>query len=380
MNRNIPVFLPCLTDAEIKAATEALNLRWLGPGSYVKEFEEVLANFLNIEPWQVIAVNTGTSAVHMALELCDVSHGDEVITPSFNNIADFQMIRAMQANPVFCDIEEDTLTIDPSKIEELISEKTKAIIALDYGCALCDFETVKAIGDKHGIPVIYDAAHSFGSAHDGHKIGTRGDIVTFSFDPVKNITCIDGGAVIVQSENQAQRIRHMRLLGQKQDQKTLDENRRSWRYDVDGPGYRYHLANLHAAIGIEQINKIDFIHENRKRVFNRYDTALKDVKGIIRPVKNGADIMPFLYVIRVLNGQRQSLQNYLEQNGIDTGIHWQPGHGFTAFRNCRKGDLDITEKISDQIVSLPLYPELPDSDIDRVIQTIKNFFAQEKAA
>ena len=377
---NIPVFMPYFTEAEMKVSVEALELRWLGPGKYVKDFETALADFIDVEPWQVVAVNTGTSAVHMALELCDVSHGDEVITPSLNNIADFQMIRALQAEPVFCDVLEDTLTIDPATIEPLISNKTKAIICLDYGCALCDFEAVKAIGDKHNIPVIYDAAHSFGSSLGNQKIGAYGDFVTFSFDPVKNITCIDGGAVIVQSEDHAQRIRHMRLLGQQQNQAVLDQNKRGWRYDVDGPGYRYHMANLHAAIGIEQMKKIDDIFEQRQRIFEHYDHALKGIDGIIRPVKNGDAIMPFLYVVRVLNGLREDFQSYLENHGVDTGIHWQPGHQFSGFKNCRKGDLTITDKIADQIVSLPMYPELNNENIDHIAGTIKAFFEQRTIA
>lgn len=377
---NIPVFMPYLTDAEMQAATEALELRWLGPGKYVKDFETELARFIGVETWQVVAVNTGASAVHMALELCDVGHSDEVITPSMNNISDFQMIRALGAEPVFCDILDDTLTIDPSKIEGLISDKTKAIICLDYGCALCDYDAVRAIGDKHDIPVIYDAAHSFGSTHQGKKLGSYGDFVTFSFDPVKNITCIDGGAIIVKSEEHAERVRHMRLLGQQQDQRILDQNKRSWRYDVDGPGYRYHLANLHAAIGLQQMQKIDEIYTQRKRVFDRYDSALKDVFGIIKPVKNGDGIMPFLYVVRVSEGTREEFQTYLEQNGVDTGIHWLPGHGFSAFDGCRAGDLSVTKNAAEQIVSLPMHPELSDKDIDHIVQTIKNYCTQKAAA
>ncbi len=377
---NIPVFLPYFTDEEMDIAREALELRWLGPGSYVKEFEQKLADFIGIAPWQVVAVNTGTSAVHLGLELCSVGAGDEVITPSFNNISDIQMIRALGAQPVFCDVKEDTLTIDPDKFEDLITEKTKAIICIDYGCALSDFDAVKKIADRHSVPVLYDAAHSFGSSYDGKKIGSFGDVVTFSFDPVKNITCIDGGAVIVRDEDQGQRLRHMRLLGQEQNQAVLDQNQRGWRYDVTGPGYRYHLANLHGAIGIQQMNKIDDIYANRQRMFDTYDRALEGIDGIVKPVKNAADIMPFIYVIRVLGGQREAFMAYLAENGVDTGIHWQPNHGFTLFKDCRRGDLSVTDMIGDQIVTLPSYPELQDDQVEFIAQVIKNFFKQKAAA
>jgi dTDP-4-amino-4,6-dideoxygalactose transaminase len=340
----------------------------------VKKFEERIAEFIGVEPELVIGVATGTAAVHVALELCNVGPGDEVITPSLNNIADLQMIRALHANPVFCDVSNDTLTIDPSKIEELITPRTKAIIALDYGCSLCDYNAVRTIADKHGVPVLYDAAHSFGSTDNfGRKIGSFGQFVTFSFDPVKNITAIDGGAIIVEDVEVAQRVRHMRLLGQRQDQKVLDQNKRSWRYDVDGKGYRYHLANLHAAIGIEQMKKIETIYSLRNHIFDRYDEALNDIDCIQKPIKNGADVMPFLYVVRVLKGPRIQFQELLERQGVDTGIHWLPGHEFTGFRDCCKGDLTVTNQIADQIVSLPFFPELSDESIDRIRVAIHTY-------
>lgn len=376
----IPVFKPYLDDAEMDAAVASLKLGWLGPGSYVKEFEESVAAFLSVDASRVVAVNTGASAVHMALELCNVTHGDEVITPSFNNISDFQMIRNLQASPVFCDVFEDTLTINPDSIEGLISPKTKAIICLDYGSALCDYAAVKAIGDRHGIPVIHDAAHAFGSSQGGRKIGSFSDLATFSFDPVKNITCIDGGVVVVQTPEQAQRVQHMRLLGQQQSQSNLNQNKRAWTYDVAGPGHRYHLANLHGAIGLEQMRKIKSIYDNRVRVFDSYAAKLKNMPGLVQPVKNGDSIMPFIYVVRVLNGKRQEFRDYLAAEGVDTGIHWQPGHGFTAFKNYRRGDLRVTDMIGDQIVTLPMYPGLTEEEINYICNVIGNYCKQSKAA
>lgn len=377
---NIPVFKPYFSKEEEEASVAAIKLGWLGPGSYVREFEARLAAFLGVAEELVVAVNTGTSAVHLALELCGVGHGDEVITPSFNNIADFQMIRALGAKPVFCDILDDTLTIDPAATESLISDKTKAIICLDYGCALCDYQAVKEIGDRHGIPVIHDAAHAFGSSAGGHKVGAQSEICTFSFDPVKNITCIDGGAVVVKTTAQAQKVRYMRLLGQQQDQKNLYQNKRAWTYDVGGAGYRYHLANLHGAIGIEQMKKIDDIYRERQRVFHSYDRALRDINGLKLPVMNGEEIMPFIYIVRVLQGRRQEFIQYMADHGVDTGIHWQPGHGFSVFADCRRGPLPVTEAIGQQIVTLPTYPGLSDQEIAHIVDVVRGFFADKMAA
>lgn len=372
---NIPVFKPSLCKDEKKAAVEALELGWLGPGSYVKEFEEAIAQLIKVDPGCVVAVNTGTSAVHIALKLCGVGCDDEVITPSFNNIADFQSIRALHANPVFCDIKESNLTIDPHKIEELITPKTKAIIALDYGSAICNFEEIKKIADKYSIPLLYDAAHSFGSKKScGKMVGNDADFCTFSFDPVKNITCIDGGAVVFKDPNLAEKARYMRLLGQKQNQDKLYTNTRSWTYDVDDIGYRYHLANLHGAIGLKQIEKIEDMKRKRQNIFSFYQESLTEIDHIIlpEPIHNG--IFPFMFVIRILHNKRQKFIEFLREHGVDTGIHWQPGHKFSCFQHCKKGDLSVTEEIGNQIVTLPMYPDLTRDEMEKVVSVIQEAF------
>jgi len=371
---NIPVFKPYLDNQEIQAAVEALKMGWLGPGSYVKEFEQQLANLLKINSEQVVAVNTGTSAVHLGLKILGVGHNDEVITPSFNNIADFQAIRALHAEPVFCDIKKDSLTMDVDQIEPLISEKTKAIICLDYGMALCDYDAIMKVAVRYNIPVLYDAAHSFGSSREQKMVGSNSNICTFSFDPVKNITCIDGGAIVFKSIEQAEKTRYMRMLGQKQNLDKLYSNSRSWTYDVDDIGYRYHLANLHAAIGIEQLKKLDIIKEKRQKICHFYTNELGHIKNIILPEKIDNDIVPFIYVIRILNGKRAKFREFMKDNGIDTGIHWQPGHMFSYFSKCRKGDLSVTEKIGQEIVTLPLFPELTEEERIKIVSKVKEFF------
>lgn len=368
-----PVFKPSLTDCEINAAIESLRLGWLGPGSYVYEFEKKIAAYIGVDEKLVVAVNTGTSAVHLGLVLSGVGSGDEVITPSFNNIADFHAVKMQGAKPVFCDILESTLTINPETIEPLITEKTKAIICLDFGTSLCDYDAVKIIADKYNISVVHDAAHAFGSKYKGQMVGTYSDICTFSFDPVKNITCIDGGAVIVKSPEFAKRLRAMRQLGQQQSQEVLYKNQRSWTYDVSEIGFRYHLANLHAAIGVQQMKRIEFIKKQRQRVCDFYTSNLKGLDGVILPLVE-KDIFPFIYVIRVLNSKRQDFINYMKLHGVDTGIHWQPGHKFSFLKNEKSGLLVVTDKIAEEIVTLPTYPDLTDDELTKVTNTMKSFF------
>jgi dTDP-4-amino-4,6-dideoxygalactose transaminase len=370
---NIPVFKPSLTDHEINAAVESLRLGWLGPGSYVHEFEKKIAEHIGVDQSLVVAVNTGTSAVHLGLVLSGVGEGDEVITPSFNNIADFHAIKMQGANPVFCDIIEDTLTINPANVESLITERTKAIICIDFGTSLCDYDAVKIIAGKYNIPVIHDAAHAFGSKYKGQMVGSYSDICAFSFDPVKNITCIDGGAIIVKSLEFAQRLRAMRQLGQQQNQEVLYKNQRSWTYDVSEIGFRYHLANLHGAIGVEQMKRIEFIQKQRQRVCDFYTNALNNLDGLILPHVDN-EIFPFIYVVRVQNGKRKDFINYMKEHGVDTGIHWQTGHKFSFLKNEKSGSLIITDKIAEEIVTLPTYPDLTDEELAKIINTIYSFF------
>ena len=199
----IPVFKPLIEKEEISAAVESLKLGWLGMGSYVKEFEEEIARICDLkaeDDRHVVAVNTGHAALHLSLLMIGVGQDDEVITPSFNNAADFQAILACGAKPVFVDINESSLCIDTNKISKLITNKTKCIIAMDYDMFLCDHDALKDISNKTGIPILHDAAHSFGSSYKGRPIGNQHQYTMFSFDPVKTITCVDGGAIIVKGK------------------------------------------------------------------------------------------------------------------------------------------------------------------------------------
>ena len=205
----IPVFKPLIEKEEMEASRAALELGWLGMGSYVGAFEERIKEFLGAGDRYVAAVSTGHAAIHLALLAMGVGPGDEVITPSFNNAADFQAILATGAEPVFCDVEDDSLCIDLDKAEELVSPRTKAMIVMDYDCVLCDHDRVAEFARAHGLRVLHDAAHSFGSKYKERMVGSFSDIATFSFDPVKTITCIDGGALVLRSEDELQRVQEM---------------------------------------------------------------------------------------------------------------------------------------------------------------------------
>jgi dTDP-4-amino-4,6-dideoxygalactose transaminase len=371
----IPVFKPLIEAEEIRASREALELGWLGMGAYVGRFEESLKQYLGASERYVVAVSTGHAALHLSMMLADIGPGDEVITPSFNNIADFQAILAVGAEPVFCDIDDATLCIDIAKAEGLVSPRTKAIIAMDYDCILCDHDEVANFSAKHRLRVIHDAAHSLGSTYKSRRVGSFSDICMFSFDPVKTITCIDGGAVVVRTEDERDMLHEMRLIGMAQPSSVMYQNRRAWTYDVRRLGFRYHMANLHAAIGLAQLQKIDHIANSRRSACRRYNARLSRVSAVRVPQTDFAEVTPFLYYVRVPAEARDDLRDYLGKRGIDTGIHWQPGHLFTRFAQFRKGQMTVTEQVGREILSLPLHSSMSGELVDTISDAVISFFA-----
>ena len=374
---HLPVFSPLLEAEELEAAREALELGWLGMGSYVAQFERDIAQLLEAPDRYVAAVSTGHAALHLALLLAGVGPGDEVLTPSFNNVADFQAILATGAEPVLCDVDDRSLCIDVDRAAELVGPATKAVIATDYACMLCDHAAVGALADRHGLRVVHDAAHSIGSRSDGRPVGGFSDLAMFSFDPVKTVTAIDGGALVVRSEEELERVHEMRLIGMGQPAEQMYRNRRAWTYDVARLGFRYHLANLHAAIGVAQLRKLPRIAAARRDACRAYKARFADLDDVRTPATDFPDdVVPFLYYIRVPASVRAGLRDHLHGLGIDTGVHWQPGHWFTLLSACRRGDLSVTDRVGEEILTLPLRSEQDPGTVERVAAGVRSFFGK----
>ncbi len=370
----IPVFLPHIDNEMRKHLDDALNVGWLGMGASTKKFEERIEEYLNLKNRYVVATNTGTSALHLALKISGVGIEDEVITPSFNYVADHQAIRMSGANVVMCDIIERNLGIDTVKAESLITKKTKAIIPLHFAGVPCDQSQVYELAKKYGLRVIEDATHAFGTLINGRKIGSFGDITCFSFDPVKIITSIDGGCVIVNNQKELQQTQHFRLLGVDKDTTERYKNKRAWDYDVVSEGYRYHLTNIMASVGISQIKQINEFIKSRQETCKRYNDAFKDIKEIKIMQTDFENISPFIYTIRILNGKREQLIQYLQDKKIDVGIHFIPVHKHTYFKDVKVGDMTITNMVANQIITIPLHSNMKNEFVERIIKEISNFF------
>jgi dTDP-4-amino-4,6-dideoxygalactose transaminase len=370
----IPVFMPRTGIDTVKHLVDALDVGWLGMGATTREFETRIGEFLGLDPGHhVVATNTGTSALHLALLAAGVGDGDEVITTSFNYVADHQAVRATGAEVVMCDIREDDLGIDVAQAEHLVTPRTKAIVPLHFAGVPCDVDGVYALAARHGLRVVEDGCHAFGSTVRGKRIGSFGDIATFSFDPVKICTSIDGGAIVVRSDDELQRLHRMRLLGVDKDTTERYKNKRAWEYDVVGEGYRYHLTNIMAAVGISQLKRADDFIASRREICERYSAAFAELPGYAVLRRDFSDVSPFIYSLRVGGGRRAAFIEHLSAHGIDAGIHFVPVHRHAWFADAPRGPMAVTERICAEVVTLPLHSEMQAVHVERVIEAVVSF-------
>jgi len=340
----------------------------------VKEFEDRIAAFLEAGDRKVVCTNTGTAALHVALLAAGVGPGDEVITPSFNFVADHQAIRMTGAQVVLCDIRDDDLGIDVAKAEALVTERTKAILPLHFAGIPCDQDGVYALASRHGLRVVEDACHAFGTRIRGRRIGAYGDIACFSFDPVKVVTAIDGGCLVVNTDDELQRIRHLRLLGIDRDTLARYEKRRAWEYDVVDQGFRYHLTDVAASVGISQIEQAEVLIASREEVCCRYSAAFKGLDGVRVLREDFKDISSYIYAIRILDGRRADLADHLRGLNIESGIHFLPAHRLSRFADASRGDMEVTDRVAAEVLTLPLHSRMRADLVDRVIEGVTSFF------
>jgi perosamine synthetase len=368
--KSIPIQRPYLGEEELAAVRDVFSSRWLGMGPVTRAFEESLKEFLGVK--HVIAVNTGTSALHIALDALGLAPGDEVLLPSLTFIASAQAIVATAARPVFCEVYPETLTLDVADAAQRITPRTRAIMPVHYAGLAYAMDEVLSLARQRGLRVVEDAAHAFGSRYKGRMIGALGDVTCFSFDPIKNITCGEGGAVATGDDELAARILPRRVLGMERDTWSRHSGQRG-PARVVVPGFRYHLSDINAAIGLRQLARREEFQVRKQEIVRRYDAAFADLGGV-QPLKHTEETFPFMYVVRVQDGRRDELMSYLKDRNIDSGIHYVPNHLQPLFQDQRPS-LPVTEQLFQQILTLPLYWEMTDEDIDTVIAAVRAFSA-----
>lgn len=367
----IPVQRPFLGGEELDAVRRVFDSRWLGMGSVTKQFEDRLCEYLGAA--HVVAVDTGTSALLLALEAIELSPGDEVIVPSLTFVASVQAILTAGARPVFCDVQAASFNMDADDAAARVTPRTRAIMPVHYGGTACEMDPLLELARTRGLRVVEDAAHAFGSSDCGRRIGSFGDITCFSFDPIKNITCGEGGAVVTGDETVVQRARTRRLLGIDNDTWSRYRNERNWFYEVVGSGHRHHMSNINAAIGLAQFDRLDAFRVRKQAIAAEYDRRLSALGGLALLDRRPAETFPFFYVVRVLDGRRDALMVHLKSRGIATGVHYIPNHlqpAFSAFRTA----LPVTERVYDEMLTLPLFYEMTDVELAQVIDGVHSFF------
>lgn len=375
-DERIPVYRPYLGAEVQEAARQALEAGWLGMGRLSQQFEEGLERYLGLAGRRAVSTNSCTEALHLAGRLIGLGPGDEVICPSFTYVAGHQALGRTGADIVFCDVEEGSLSIDPERVADLVTSRTRAILAVDYLGLPCQLDKLTSLAAQHGLRVIEDAAHAFGTQSEGRPVGSFGDITCFSFGPVKMITTLEGGAVITPDPADTQALHELRHLGIDSDTDARYRNQRNWEFDVVRQGYRCHLGSVPAAIGLAQLELVDeFIH-NRQSYCRRYDEALRDLDEHLTFFDTDwKGVAPYIYVLRLKDGsRRQDLIQHLGQRGIATGIHFLGAHEFSYYEGSRRGPLPVTEAVTQQVLTLPLHPYMDDGTIDRVVEAIHSFW------
>lgn len=357
--------------AEKRAVLQVLDKEYLGMGEEVRLFENELKQFLGTS-CEVVCVNTGTSALHLAAQCLGLSAGDDVLVPSLTFVATFQAVAATGARPVACDVRADSLFIDLEDAARRITHRTKAILPVHYASDSSRIGEVYRFASEHGLRVIEDAAHSFGSRRNGCLIGTVGDIICFSFDGIKNITSGEGGAVVSGDPEVVRRVKDARLLGVEKDTEKRYNGNRSWEFDVSTLGFRYHMSNIMAAIGRVQLTRIDDIAKTRRRITGRYMNELAGIPSLQFLSLAHGEIVPHIFVVRITDSRRDGLREFLSGLGIETGIHYKPNHLLTLFRTAYS--LPVAEELYGQILSLPLHLDLDVDQQGYVISSIREFF------
>jgi perosamine synthetase len=368
----LPIQRPSTGAEELEEIKKVLDTGWLGLGSTVTEFENLIKEYLGVN--HVVAVNTGTTALHIALDAFGIGLGDEVIVPSLTFCASVEAITACGAAPVFCDIDPRNLNVDVEDIKRKITARTRAIMPVHYCGNACDMDALLSIRERYGPLIIEDAAHAFGSTYHGRKIGTFGDATCFSFDPIKIITCGEGGAVALHDEAAAERIRLKRNLGISREAWMRYKGGRPWFYEVTTQGFRYHMSNVNAAIGIAQFRKLGAFIERKRHIVDLYNRYFKDVEGIEILQWHIEETAPFAYMVRIVDGRRDELIEYLASKGIGSGVHYIPNHIQPLFQKYTC-ELPVTDRVWKEIITLPLFYDMTDADVQTVINSVREFFA-----
>ena len=370
-----PAYEPWISNEDKKIINKTLNQSMLTLGPQLEKFESDFCKYSNSK--YAIAVSNCTAALHLSLMALGIKKGDEVIIPDLTFVADANAVLACNAKPIIADINKENFFLSISNIKKNITKKTKAIIPVHIYGQVCNIDEIMDVAKDNNLKVIEDCAHAVGTFHKSKHVGNLGSTGCFSFYPTKNITTAEGGMVITNSEKIAKKVRQLRSHGMTKSLENRYSSEYPWVFDILEPGYNYRLDEIRAALGITQLKRIKKINELRKNASLYYFKNLQNIPGIILPdMVNDKTHSYHLYTIRVTKSyklSRNQLFKKLKDNGIRTTVYWMPIHKYTAYQKfAKKSNVVNTTKIYDEILALPLFPNISKTHQDNVIKVIKS--------
>jgi dTDP-4-amino-4,6-dideoxygalactose transaminase len=377
-NLSVPFFRPAIGEDEVAAVTSVLRSGWLTTGPNAREFEQKFANFLGGDV-EAVAVSSATAGLHLAAEACGIGPGDEVIVPTLTFTATAAVLRYLGAEVILVDIDERTRTINLEHAEQRITPRCKAIMPVHFGGLACDMTAVMDFARRHNLKVIEDAAHALPTKCDGRLIGSwESDACVFSFYANKPITTGEGGMVITRDPEIAARVRKMRTHGLDRDAfDRFSKVSASWAYDVVAPGYKYNLTDMAAAIGVQQIARAETLRSGRERAAERYLAALANLPVDCPAAAPASGLHAWhLFPIRLHETApvtRDELIEAFTSEGIGTSVHYRPLHQMTYWKErypFKAGEFEVADRYFAGAVSLPLFPDITDAEVDRVVDVM----------
>ncbi|MCY7875917.1 DegT/DnrJ/EryC1/StrS aminotransferase family protein [Bacillus spizizenii] len=378
-NHFLPYSLPLIGKEEIQEVTETLESGWLSKGPKVQQFEKEFAAFVGAK--HAVALNSCTAALFLTLKAKGIGPGDEVITSPLTFSSTANTIIHTGATPVFADIDENTLNIDPVKLEAAVTPRTKAVVPVHFGGQSCDMDAILAIAQKNGLFVLEDAAHAVYTTYKQRMIGSIGDATAFSFYATKNLATGEGGMLTTDDEELADNIRVLSLHGMSKAAWNRYSSNGSWYYEVESPGYKMNMFDLQAALGLHQLKRLDDMQERREELAGRYQAAFQQISGLITPfVHDDGRHAWHLYVLQVDEKQAGVTRNEMitalkDEYNIGTSVHFIPVHIHPYYQKqfgFKEADFPIAMNYYKRTLSLPLYPSMSDEDVDDVIEAVRD--------
>jgi perosamine synthetase len=370
-----PAYEPWISKDDKQIVNKTLDQTMLTFGPQLEKFETDFSKYTKAK--YAIAVSNCTAALHLSLKALGIKENDEVIIPDLTFVADANAILACNAKPVIVDINKNDFFLSISNLKKNITKKTKAVIPVHIYGQVCNINEVLDVAKANNLKVVEDCAHAIGTFHKSKHVGTIGNTGCFSFYPTKNITTAEGGMVITNSKNIADKVRQLRSHGMLKSLKSRYTGGYPWVFDILEPGYNYRLDEIRCALGISQLRRVTKINKMRKVAALYYHSKLHNISGIVLPdMVSDKSHSYHLYTIRITKSfgmSRNQLFKKLKQAGIRTTVYWMPVHKFTAYNKyVKKSNVITTSKIYDEILSLPLFPNISKRHQDAVINCIKS--------